>query len=221
MVIMSPGDERDLELMIPWALAHDHPTAIRYPKATWSGCPATRPPIELGKSPNWSGPGADGALIASARCCSECLQAAAKLAVEGIDLAVINARFVKPLDTRAILQAVREQPFVVTVEEGCLMGGFGSAVLEAANDAGLTPAIPPPGNSRPVCRACRTLGAVGRAWGFPAGELPKPAANWPAWSMSPRWPPRGVTRRSFPMPHDTSASKWIALLATGGFASSC
>ncbi|MGO9360044.1 MAG: transketolase C-terminal domain-containing protein [Xanthobacteraceae bacterium] len=47
------------------------------------------------------------------------------------------ARFVKPLDTRAILQAVRELPFVVTVEEGCLTGGFGSAVLEAASDAGL------------------------------------------------------------------------------------
>ena len=43
---------------------------------------------------------------------------------------MINARFVKPLDTRAILQAVREHPFVVTVEEGCLMGGFGSAVAE-------------------------------------------------------------------------------------------
>jgi 1-deoxy-D-xylulose-5-phosphate synthase len=59
------------------------------------------------------------------------------LSEEGIEMAVINARFVKPLDTQAILQAVREHPFVVTVEEGCLMGGFGSAVLEAANDAGI------------------------------------------------------------------------------------
>ncbi len=50
---------------------------------------------------------------------------------------ILMARFVKPLDTRAILQAVRELPFVVTVEEGCLTGGFGSAVLEAASDAGL------------------------------------------------------------------------------------
>ena len=50
---------------------------------------------------------------------------------------MINARFVKPLDCQTILRAVRECPLVVTVEEGALMGGFGSAVLEAATDAGL------------------------------------------------------------------------------------
>ena len=93
-------------------------------------------PIELGES-ELVRPGADGVLIAFGPLLYECVDAAEKLAEEGIELAVINARFVKPLDTRAILQAVRENPFVVTVEEGCLMGGFGSAVLEAANDAGL------------------------------------------------------------------------------------
>ena len=93
-------------------------------------------PIELGES-ELVRPGADGVLIAFGPLLSECVDAAEKLAEEGVELAVINARFVKPLDTRAILQAVREHPFVVTVEEGCLMGGFGSAVLEAANDAGL------------------------------------------------------------------------------------
>jgi 1-deoxy-D-xylulose-5-phosphate synthase len=59
---------------------------------------------------------------------------------EGYDLAVINARFVKPLDTQTILRAVGECGFVVTVEEGALMTGFGSAVLEAAADAGLSAA---------------------------------------------------------------------------------
>src|SRR5208337_2421005 len=93
-------------------------------------------PIELGES-ELVRPGADGVLIALGPLLSECVAAAEVLAEEGIELAVINARFVKPLDTRAILKAVREQPFVVTVEEGCLMGGFGSAVLEAANEAGL------------------------------------------------------------------------------------
>ena len=82
-------------------------------------------------------PGPDGMLIACGAPLADCVQAAEKLSEEGIEIAVINARFVKPLDTRAILQAIREQPFVLTVEEGCLMGGFGSAVLEAANDAGL------------------------------------------------------------------------------------
>jgi len=141
LVIMSPGDQRDLELMIPWSLAHDHPTTIRYPKASvvkvrrdaLSGDAA---PIELGES-ELVRPGADGALIALGPLLNECVDAARKLAEEGVELAVINARFVKPLDTRAILQAVREYRFVVTVEESCLMGGFGSAVLEAANNAGL------------------------------------------------------------------------------------
>jgi 1-deoxy-D-xylulose-5-phosphate synthase len=57
---------------------------------------------------------------------------------EGYDIGVINARFVKPLDTEVILRALRTASFVITVEEGALMGGFGSAVLEAACDAGLT-----------------------------------------------------------------------------------
>jgi 1-deoxy-D-xylulose-5-phosphate synthase len=136
LVVMSPGDDRDLELMIPWALTHDHPAAIRYPKANVVRTPRDVAPVELGKS-ELVRPGADGAIIAFGPLLSECAMAAEKLAEEGLELTVINARFVKPLDTRAILRAVREHPFVVTVEEGCLMGGFGSAVLEAANDAGL------------------------------------------------------------------------------------
>jgi 1-deoxy-D-xylulose-5-phosphate synthase len=66
-----------------------------------------------------------------------CLKAAAQLREQGLDVGVINARFVKPLDTDAILRAVETAAFVITVEEGTLMGGFGSAVLEAACDAGL------------------------------------------------------------------------------------
>jgi len=63
--------------------------------------------------------------------------AAEALKADGIGATVVNARFVKPLDTRTILRAVELSPFVVTVEEGALMGGFGSAVLEAASDATL------------------------------------------------------------------------------------
>jgi 1-deoxy-D-xylulose-5-phosphate synthase len=136
LAVLSPGDESDLELMIPWALGHDHAAAIRYPKANSVRVPRDVAPIELGES-ELVRPGADGMIIALGPLLSECVDAAERLAEEGLELAVINARFVKPLDTRAILQAVREYPFVVTVEEGCLMGGFGSAVLEAANEAGL------------------------------------------------------------------------------------
>ncbi len=135
LVVMSPGDEADMDLMIPWALAHDHPTAIRYPKANVVRVPRDAAPIELGESELVPGP-ADGNARFRAAASARCRCGGSSLAEEGVELAVINARFVKPLDTRTILQAVREHPFVVTVEEGCLMGGFGSAVLEAANDAG-------------------------------------------------------------------------------------
>src|SRR5207237_9467588 len=61
------------------------------------------------------------------------LQAAHKLGGEGLNVAVVNARFAKPLDREAILPLVERMPFVLTVEEGTLEGGFGSAVLEACN----------------------------------------------------------------------------------------
>src|SRR5207237_10540242 len=70
-----------------------------------------------------------------------CLRAAERLLEEhGLRVGVINARFVKPLDRTIVCKAIEECGFVLTVEEGCLMGGFGSAVLEAANDAGLSSA---------------------------------------------------------------------------------
>jgi 1-deoxy-D-xylulose-5-phosphate synthase len=59
-----------------------------------------------------------------------CIRAAETLRKEGLDVGVISARFVKPLDSETIAKALREMPFVITVEEGMLMGGFGSAVLE-------------------------------------------------------------------------------------------
>src|SRR5262249_57245941 len=66
-----------------------------------------------------------------------CVKAAAQLREDGLSVGVINARFAKPLDKAALLKAVEEVPLVVTVEEGTLEGGFGSAVLEAAHGAGL------------------------------------------------------------------------------------
>ena len=77
-------------------------------------------------------------IVACGTLLADCVKAAATLREEGLDVGVINARFVKPLDTETILRAVETCGFVVTVEEGTLMGGFGSAVLEAATDAGLS-----------------------------------------------------------------------------------
>ncbi len=141
MVVMAPGDAQDLPAMLDFALGHDAPCAIRYPKAT--EIKIERPavslkpgPLELGRSEvlNW---GTDGCLIACGALLSRCVEAAARLRAAGLDIGVINARFLKPLDTEVILKAIAECNFVVTVEEAALAGGFGSAVLEAAADAGL------------------------------------------------------------------------------------
>jgi 1-deoxy-D-xylulose-5-phosphate synthase len=136
MVMMSPGDATELPLMLDFALGFDGPCAIRYPKATAKEIARSVPPIELGKSEvlRW---GTDGCLLAYGPLVPRCLQAANELATQGIDVAVINARFLKPLDTEVILKAMRECSFVVTLEEAALAGGFGSAVLEAAADAHL------------------------------------------------------------------------------------
>jgi 1-deoxy-D-xylulose-5-phosphate synthase len=82
--------------------------------------------------------GEDGAIIAFGSLMPACVKAAKRLRDEdGLNIGVINARFVKPLDRETILRAIEQLPVVVTVEEGTLEGGFGSAVLEAANSAGI------------------------------------------------------------------------------------
>ena len=122
--------------MIHFGLGIDSPTAIRYPKMTAITIDGPRAPIELGKAEVLR-QGDDGAIVCYGTQLKDCLDASDKLRSEGLNVRVINARFVKPLDRDCLLSAVEECPFVVTVEEGALMGGFGSALLEAASDTGL------------------------------------------------------------------------------------
>jgi 1-deoxy-D-xylulose-5-phosphate synthase len=136
MVVMAPGDEHDLPRMLDFALAHDTPCSLRYPKTTAEKVEREVAPVELGQAEVLS-TGTDGTIVVCGSLLPSCVRAAQKLRAEGLDVGVINARFVKPLDRDAILEAVRRSSFVVTVEEGCLMGGFGSAVVETAVDAGL------------------------------------------------------------------------------------
>jgi 1-deoxy-D-xylulose-5-phosphate synthase len=111
--------------------------AIRYPKADVESIERDAQPIELGQAEvlDWE---TDGMLIACGTLVGTCLRVAERLRADhGLNVGVVNARFLKPLDRGTVLKAVEECGFVVTVEEGCLQGGFGSAVLEAANEAGL------------------------------------------------------------------------------------
>ena len=138
MVVMAPGDEKDVAPMIDFALGHDAPVSIRYPKANLETIDREVQPIELGQAEilEWE---TDGMFLACGTLVATCLRAAERLRHQyGLRVGVVNARFVKPLDKPTVLKAIEECGFVLTVEEGCLPGGFGSAVLEAANDAGLT-----------------------------------------------------------------------------------
>jgi 1-deoxy-D-xylulose-5-phosphate synthase len=138
MTVMAPGDEKDVAPMIDFALTQDSPVSIRYPKANLETIDREAQPIELGQSEilEWE---TDGMFLACGTLVGTCLRAAERLRDEfGLRVGVVNARFVKPLDKTTTLKAIEECGFVITVEEGCLMGGYGSAVLEAANDAGLS-----------------------------------------------------------------------------------
>ncbi|HEX3869993.1 MAG TPA: 1-deoxy-D-xylulose-5-phosphate synthase [Pirellulales bacterium] len=136
MTVMAPGDESDLIAMLAFSLEHNGPVSIRYPKTGADQIEREPQPIELGKAEVIE-TGRDGTIIACGTLLSTCIKAAAELSEQGLDVGVINARFVKPLDTATILRAVQQSLFVLTVEEGALQGGFGSAILEAAADAGI------------------------------------------------------------------------------------
>src|SRR5262245_29826233 len=122
--------------MLRFALNQPCPASIRYPKANVERIERLMTDVELGKAEviDW---GEDGAFVAFGSLMPACVAAASRLRDEGLQIGVINARFAKPLDRETILKAVEQLPFVITVEEGTLEGGFGSAVLEAASTAGL------------------------------------------------------------------------------------
>lgn len=140
MVVMAPGDSADLPPMLDFALQHSSPCAIRYPKGAEVFLPGDRAPVELGKAEVLRD-GPDGAILAGGAMLPDCLAAAERLKADlGLDLTVVNARFIKPLDAETIVPIVEQSPFVITVEEAALAGGFGSAVLESCCDAGVSTA---------------------------------------------------------------------------------
>ena len=141
--IMAPADEHDMKRMLEFSLQHDSATAIRYPKGVSPDLQRDPAPVEYGKSEVLS-TGKDGAIFALGAMVEPSLEAAARLKEDGLDVGVINARFVKPLDEHVLTDLLRNSPFVVTVEEAALIGGFGSAVLEFAAERRL--------NTANVCR---------------------------------------------------------------------
>ncbi len=136
ITIMAPGDEADVAPMVDLSLKLSGPSSIRYPKANTVTIPREVAPVELGKAEVHS-QGKDGIFLAFGTLFTDCVKAAEKLRSDGLDVGVVNARFLRPLDTSAFFPTLEQGGFVIAVEEGTLNGGFCSAVLEATNAAGL------------------------------------------------------------------------------------
>ena len=139
MVVMAPKDENELQHMIKTAVEYPGPTAVRYPRGTGCGVPMDQElkALRIGKSEVIKD-GADAAIIAIGNMVCASIEAAKRLADEGISVAVVNARFVKPLDGEMILAYAKKTGRIVTAEEHALLGGFGSAVLELLDTKGIT-----------------------------------------------------------------------------------
>ncbi|MEW8957982.1 MAG: 1-deoxy-D-xylulose-5-phosphate synthase [Moorella sp. (in: firmicutes)] len=139
MVVMAPKDEQELRHMLATAIQYNGPSALRYPRGEGIGVPLTGPtqPLPIGKGEVLR-QGKDVAILALGPLVYAALAAAEELAGRGIEAAVINPRFVKPLDADLILTWADKTGCLVTVEEHVLAGGFGSAVLELLAAMGKT-----------------------------------------------------------------------------------
>lgn len=138
MVVMAPKDENELRHMLKTAVAYGGPIAFRYPRGTGTGCPLEQEvrTLPIGRAEVLQ-EGDDLAILAVGNMVPVALEAARELARRSIGAAVINARFVKPLDEECILTYAAQTRKVLTVEEHVLAGGFGSAVLELLSARGL------------------------------------------------------------------------------------
>jgi 1-deoxy-D-xylulose-5-phosphate synthase len=150
MVLMAPRDEAMLVDMLRTALAYDGPIALRYPRGEGTGVALPSEPralaIGTGEILREAGGGQASAvrgrrvaLIGYGSGVGKALEAADLLAERELSVTVADARFCKPIDAGLMAQLAAEHDLLVTVEEGVLAGGFGSAVWETLNEAGVTP----------------------------------------------------------------------------------
>lgn len=138
LVVMAPKDEEELRQMMKTAVEASGPVAIRYPRG--KGVGVKRGPrlegVPMGKAEVMK-EGEDLLLLGIGSTVYPCLHAAERLEEEGIHVALINVRFLKPLDGERISRWAAKAGKVITVEENILQGGFGSAVLELLQERGL------------------------------------------------------------------------------------
>ncbi len=142
IVLMAPKDEAEMRDMLFTAIDHPGPAALRYPRGNGVGVDISHEPkkLEIGKGDVLRS-GKDAAIIAYGTMVGSAIEAADRLAPDGVQATVVNARFVKPLDEMLITRLAREHNVIVTVEEAYLAGGFGSAVMELLEEHGLLESI--------------------------------------------------------------------------------
>ncbi len=135
-VLMAPKDEAELQRMLITSINHNGPTALRIPRGSGLGVATMDEgwePLEIGKGEVLN-QGDDVLLIAYGSMVASALETATLLKQKNINACVVNARFARPLDNELILPLVQNIKKVVTMEEGTLIGGFGSAIVELLND---------------------------------------------------------------------------------------
>jgi 1-deoxy-D-xylulose-5-phosphate synthase len=139
LVIMAPKDENELQHMLKTAVDYSGPISLRYPRGEGCGVSMdeTMQPLPIGKA-ELLRDGSDIVIAAVGQAVVPALKAAQDLAPLGISAAVINARFVKPLDGELLGALLARVPHLITVEDHALAGGFGSAVVEFLADQGFT-----------------------------------------------------------------------------------
>ncbi|MBW4529472.1 MAG: 1-deoxy-D-xylulose-5-phosphate synthase [Aphanothece saxicola GSE-SYN-MK-01-06B] len=134
--VMAPKDEAELQRMLVTSIAHDGPCAIRIPRGEGEGVPLMDEgwqPLEIGRG-ELLADGDDVLIVAYGAMVAPAMATAGLLQEKGLRAAVVNARFLRPLDEALILPLARRIGRVVTMEEGALPGGFGAAVVETFND---------------------------------------------------------------------------------------
>ncbi|MCP3952406.1 MAG: 1-deoxy-D-xylulose-5-phosphate synthase, partial [Desulfobacterales bacterium] len=138
MVVMAPQDENELRRMLLTAVDYPGPIALRYPRGQGTGVTMEKEirPVEIGRARVVT-QGADLLILAIGRCVHESIKASDIIKKNGFEATVVNCRFVKPLDAALLVELARQHSMIMTVEENVLQGGFGSAVLECLNDAGV------------------------------------------------------------------------------------
>jgi len=138
MVVMAPKDENELRHMLITAVESEGPIALRYPRGNGYGVPLEQKltPLTIGKGEVVRN-GDVAAVLAVGTMVNPALEAAERLAEEGLSLAVVNARFIKPLDRDLIVEFARTTGVIITIEENVLEGGFGTAVLELLDEEGI------------------------------------------------------------------------------------